>query len=84
MGDEYKNTEFKVIIILSSTGPDNMVSLEVKYEPNMEGKDIPKLGFMPASYNFVEKYVVPALEEGINEWVTEPLMDWDSPSQYNN
>jgi hypothetical protein len=81
---EQLETTYKVVITLSSVGDEGVVSLEVKYEPDTEGKDIMNMGFFPASYNFVERYIVPALQQGIDDWVYTPLMNWDSPSQSRN
>jgi hypothetical protein len=81
---EQLETTYKVVITLSSVGDEGVVSLEIRYDPSTEDQDRMKMTFFPAAYKFVDTYIVPALEQGINDWVYTPLMNWDSPSDSRN
>lgn len=78
------NATHKVIMTVLSSGRNEIISVSVKYEPDIEGKDIVELGFLPASYQFVEEYILPAIEQGYMEWEAGPLLNMGSPSKYNN
>lgn len=53
----------KVTVTLMSDGSDPDVAVKVEWSPDISGKDIQELGYMPPCFNFVTKYILPALEE---------------------
>lgn len=57
------NTTYTATIIISSTGKNNDVSLSIEWSPELNKQEIDNIGFLPASFQFVEEFIVPALEE---------------------
>lgn len=74
----------KATITLYSNGPADMVSIKVQWEPDIQGVDIKELGYLPAAYQFVEAYMLPAIEEGYMDWEVSPMMMLESPSERKN
>jgi hypothetical protein len=70
----------RAIIIIASNGKEPDVNGCVKWDPDLEGKDIEDLGYLPASFMLVEDYILPALEQAFNDWEAGPLMNAPSPS----
>lgn len=64
----------KVTMTLYSNGPEEMVSVRVKWDPDVEGKHISEIGFLPAAYQFLQEFIVPAIEEGYMKWSGEPMI----------
>lgn len=67
-----------------SNGNDGMVSVRVFFDPPMEGKDFKELGYFPPAFQFMEEFIIPAIEQGWEEWAAGPLYSMESPSQYDN
>jgi len=57
----------RAVVTLSSNGIDDDVAIKIQWEPDLEGQDITKLGYLPASYQFVQKWVLPMLEDAFME-----------------
>lgn len=72
------------IITLSSNGDEDMIQVSVKWEPDIEGKTIEEIGFLPASYQFVQQYMLPAIEQGYTDWAVNPMIKLDPPSNRRN
>lgn len=53
----------KVTMTICSNGPADEVAVSIEFEPDIEGKHISELGYLPAAYQFLEAYIKPALEE---------------------
>lgn len=70
----------KVTLTLSSDGPENMIQVKVHWEPDIEGKTIEEIGFLPASYQFMQEYILPAVEQGYMDWLVNPMMNIEPPS----
>lgn len=51
------------VMTIASSGEDNNVAVEIRWEPELEGTEVEDLGYLPASYKFVQAYVMPMLEE---------------------
>lgn len=60
-------TEYTAVIVVSSVGRDGEVSLSVEWNPNLTGKDIEEAGFIPASFKFVQDFIMPALEDAFQD-----------------
>lgn len=74
----------KAVMTVTSNGDDNAVAVSIKWDPNIDGVGIQELGYLPASYQMIEQYILPALEEAYLEWELDPMMKLDSPSKYDN
>lgn len=74
----------KAVLTVYSNGSSNMISVKVNWEPRLTGEDVAELGYLPASYGFVEDYLLPAIEEAYLEWEAGPLLHAESPSKWNN
>lgn len=74
----------KATLQVFSNGQDNLISVRVFFDPDMEGTDVEKLGYFPAAYQFMGQFIVPAIEEGYLEWAAGPLYQMESPSHYDN
>lgn len=52
----------KVIVTIGSTDSSEDVGVQVKLDPEITGEDYQRLGFQPASHQFLEKFILPLLE----------------------
>lgn len=69
MTSEIKHT---AVLICSSIGDSEDVQVEVRWSPDMEGSDVEKLGYLPASFRFLQDYILPALEQAMVEDLDAP------------
>jgi hypothetical protein len=53
----------KAIMTVYSNGPNDDISVQIKWDPDLGGIDISVLGYLPAAYQLIEAYILPALEE---------------------
>jgi hypothetical protein len=81
---EEQDHTHKVTINVYSKGKDNMISVKINWTPDLEGKDFTEIGYFPASFGFVEDFLIPAIEQGYEEWAAGPLSDMSSPSNYKH
>lgn len=63
---------FQVSLVCTSVADDDNVQVEVKWSPDMEGTDIEELGYLPASYRFLQDHILPALTEAFLENMDAP------------
>lgn len=77
-------TEYKATLTITSHDDSGDVQVEIKWDPDMQGLDIQELGFYPASYQFVEQYVLPALEKAYFRSEYAELLETESPSDRIN
>lgn len=76
--------ENKVQVTISSKGKSESVDLKIKWDPDEEVIDIKKLGYYPAAYAFVEKFILPGLEEALIDVELEDAMfGVEEPSSVN-
>lgn len=66
---EIKHT---AVLICSSIGDSEDVQVEVRWSPDMEGSDVEELGYLPASFRFLQDYILPALEQAMVEDLDAP------------
>ena len=71
----------KATLTVYSNGDDDMVSVKMVWDPDLTGMNIQDLGYLPASYQMVEEFLLPALEEAYMKSEVEPMMAMESPSQ---
>ena len=64
MTSEVKHT---AVLLCSSIGDSEDVQVEVRWSPDMEGTDVQELGYLPASFRFLQDYILPALENAFTE-----------------
>lgn len=64
--------KFTVALICSSIGDSDELQVEVKWSPEIDGEDVGELGYLPASYSFVQNYILPALEQAFLEGLDAP------------
>lgn len=74
----------KAVLTVYSNGPAKMVSIKIHWEPEMDGNEIVRLGYLPASYEFIQDYVLPIIEKAYMDWEVKPLLDLPSPSKWKN
>jgi hypothetical protein len=79
MSEEIKHTH-KVTLTAYSDGPEESVNITVKWDPDLEGVDIEALGYLPASFEFLQKFILPAIDAAFQEYVEDPMMAIESPS----
>ena len=87
LSDEDIAYTHKTILTVYSNADDSMISVRVQCDPFLDGKDIQELGYMPASYLFLQEYLLPAIEQGHKDWESDPmsaLLEMSSPSKYEN
>lgn len=84
IGDEEYEFTHKVTMSVYSNGNVKEVRIKVKWDPDLEGKDIKELGYLPAAFEFIQEHILPAIEEARIKWEFEPLLKLQSPSGYNN
>lgn len=56
-----------VEVHISSKGDNPSVDIKIKWDPEEEVIDVEKLGYYPAAYLFVEKFILPGLEEALKD-----------------
>lgn len=83
MDDKFPYTH-RATITLSSNEENPDVAVEVNWFPDIEGKTIKDIGYLPAAYQFVQQYILPALEDAYMLNEHEELMDSDSPPKRLN
>lgn len=54
------NKTHSVGIFLSSVGKENEVKVKIMYS---DGEDVKSIGYLPASWQALEMYILPALED---------------------
>ncbi|UFK09621.1 hypothetical protein [Xanthomonas phage DES1] len=59
--------EQKVNITLTSLGQGDEVALSVTFDPPMTGDDIKAQGYYPASFQFFDHYIMPAISDAFGE-----------------
>ena len=69
MTSEVKHT---AVLVCSSIGDSEDVQVEVRWSPDMEGSDVEELGYLPASFRFLQDYILPALEQAMVEDLDAP------------
>ena len=65
----------EVVMTMRSNNNESGVSLEIKWNPELTGADYKALGYQPASHRFVEKAILPALEQVYMESTHPELME---------
>ena len=70
----------KATMTVYSNASDPNVAVKVVWVPDLRGVDFPKLGYMPASFKFIEEYILPAIEEAYVDYEIDPLLAAASPS----
>ena len=59
----------KATVTITSDGINDDVAISIKWDPDLEGANISQLGYLPSSYQFVQQYVLPMLEDA---WMASP------------
>lgn len=74
----------KAIMTVYSNADDPTVSVRVEWEPDVTSKVVEDLGYLPASSQFIQQYVLPAIEEAYMANEVEPMLALESPSKRVN
>jgi hypothetical protein len=74
----------RATITICSNGPAAEVNITVTFDPDQEGKDLKELGYLPACFELVQEYMLPAIEAAYMDWSADPLLRMESPSGYDN
>lgn len=56
-----------VTVEIVSRGDSPSVDLNIKWDPDEEPIKVEEMGYYPASYLFVEKFILPGLEEALKD-----------------
>lgn len=75
-----EEVSYVVTMTLTSIGKDEDVAVQIRMNPDLAGVNIQELGFLPASFKFLETYIMPALNEAYVESEVADLLDAESPS----
>lgn len=81
--DEHPHYTHRATMTVSSDGPNSDVAVQIIFDPDMKGSDIIELGYLPPAYNFIQEYLLPALEAVYMEG-EYPELAGPSPSQRNH
>lgn len=73
----------KAILTVVSNADEPDVHVRIDWEPDLEGTNIQELGYLPAAYQMIESYILPALEEAYLESV-DMGMSKEPPSRSIN
>lgn len=57
----------EVVMTLRSNNDDTGVSVEIAWNPELTGADYKALGYQPPVHKFVERVILPALEQAYME-----------------
>lgn len=57
----------KATVTFTSDGINDDVAIKIEWSPDLDGQDITKIGYLPASYQFVQQYVLPMIEDAFME-----------------
>lgn len=74
----------RVTMTLSSNERDDGVNVHIKWDPDIDGKGIEEIGYLPASYQFLQQYILPVLEDAYLESNFGYLLDTPAEGQGNN
>lgn len=69
----------KVIITLGSEGRAEDVGVQIVLDPALTGDDIQALGYKPASLEFLDRFILPVLENIYMQVHFPELFDPDAP-----
>lgn len=53
----------KLHITISSVDDEPDTYVSIQFDPSLDGEDLQRLGYKPASYIFLDKYVMPMIEQ---------------------
>jgi len=73
------NTTHKVVLTIGSTNELDEVGVQIKLDPEMTGEQIVALGYQPASHQFLEKFILPMLENVYMKSTFPELFDEEGP-----
>lgn len=62
----------KAVLTLTSVGRSDDVEVSIQWEPVMNREDLQKLGYLPAAFQFIQTYILPALESAATEDLDAP------------
>ena len=60
-------SDIKVIVEISSREETDDVFLKVRFDPDLTRTDVEQLGYYPASYLVLDKYIMPAIEKAFGD-----------------
>lgn len=83
MSDDPEYTHL-VTMKISSNEDSPDIALKVSWSPNLVGADIETLGYYPAAFQFMEKYILPALEAAYLRSEFAELLSSEPPSDSIN
>jgi len=73
------NVTHKVIVTIGSINDAEDVGVQVSFDPEMTGEEYQKLGYQPASHQFLEQFILPLLENIYMRTTFPELYDEDGP-----
>lgn len=81
---EEKSHTHKATLTVCSDGPKGMISLKINWDPEITGSTVEELGYLPAAYQFIQDFIVPAINEAYMEWEVKPMMNLQPASEKRN
>ena len=69
----------KVVVTIGSFGDKEDVGVQISLDPEVKGEDYKTLGYQPASHMFLEKILLPFLEQVYMQGNFPELFDEDGP-----
>lgn len=73
----------KATLSIFSSDDNSDVWIRLEWDPPMTGEDVTELGYMPAAYDFVQEYIVPALDAAYSKTL-DGLMEAEAVSKTIN
>lgn len=73
------NATHKVVVTIGSMNDAEDVGVEVTFNPEMTGEDLAALGYQPAAHKFLDKFILPLLEQIYMKSNFPELFDEDGP-----
>lgn len=78
------NTTHRVVVTIGSVDEQGEVGVRINLDPEMTGEEIVALGYQPASHQFLEKVILPMLEEVFMKTNADVLNGLEGPTRTVN
>ena len=73
------NATHKVVVTIGSIEDGEDVAVQIKFDPEITGEQYEALGYQPSSHKFLERFVLPMLEQIYTQSNFPELFDPEAP-----
>lgn len=70
----------KATMTVYSNGQDEDIAIKVSWDPDLDGKSIEEIGYLPSSYQFIQQYILPAIEQAYLDYEINPMLNAEPAS----